>query len=1084
MLRDLAQFLSFLFALKNRLRVAGSSLVVLGLLPGLAPSNVYSQTQSVVENQKPPAEFVPGQHELKGGQTNSYRILLKAGDFLSASVTQKQIDVSVVLYAPGGKKIAETDSPNDQWGSEPALLFAEEAGEFRVDILSPNSRAAAGSYEIERVSVRTATADDKKQAAIQRKFDEATTLGNERDAASRLRAIQLTKEVLEFYQSSKETYRQALALRAIGVLYLQVGDYRAALTNLDQSMTLVTALNDLRQQEVIETFLGGVHDVLGDQAKAIVHYERAIGLAKKSGNRGVEASSLNNIGKIHNDASDWDQARDYYLQALPVFRALGNQRTEGITLNNIGISYLLSGDPEKALDYLQEAVTLLRIVKDKNAEAYSLSNIGDSYRRLSNYQKALDFFQQAQTIQKDGNRSQEADTLDLMGVTYSEMGQPQTALTYHQQSLKIQQQVGNVRREGVSLRNLGHVYLLLNQPDQALENLDAAITIFRRIGDLNSAAIALQDSATAQLQKQNLEEARRNISESLSLVETVRARSGSPLLRASYLASRESAYEFYIDLLMQQDARNPGMGHDAEALQASERGRARSLLETLNESTVAIRKGVSSELVDREQSIRQLLNAKAQRLIQLTALKGSPQELETLNKEINSLEDDYQQVTSAIRKSSPTYAALTQPNPLGLKEIQDELDPDSLILEYSLGTDRSYLWVIGKSSLKAFQLPKRSDVEAVARELYQSLTARSFSKALETAEDRAARIAKADQRSRELIEQLSSMVLSPAAAELGTKRLIIVADGALQYVPFASLSTSIGSASARSGATPNYRPIILDHEVLNLPSASILAVQRRTLAGRPLAPKGVAVLADPVFSTTDTRLRTKEDSGRAQARSPIRTTAEDGDLRIIEHKSGAGGEMIIRRLPYTRQEADEILAVATGPQNLKAVDFQASRITAVSSELSNYRYLHFATHGYLDTARPNLSAIVLSLVDENGKPADGFLRALDIYNLKLPAELVVLSACETGLGKDIKGEGLEGLTQGFMYAGARRVVVSLWNVNDKATASLMGRLYSGMLRTHKTPAAALRAAQIEMLRARQWQSPYYWAAFVIQGDWK
>lgn len=169
---------------------------------------------------------------------------------------------------------------------------------------------------------------------------------------------------------------------------------------------------------------------------------------------------------------------------------------------------------------------------------------------------------------------------------------------------------------------------------------------------------------------------------------------------------------------------------------------------------------------------------------------------------------------------------------------------------------------------------------------------------------------------------------------------------------------------------------------------------------------------------------------------------------------------------------------------MKALGFRASRSLATSKELSKYRYVHFATHGYLDTARAGLSAIVLSMFDEQGKPVDGFLRTHDIYNLKLPAELVVLSACETGLGKDIKGEGLEGLTRGFMYAGARRVVVSLWNVNDKATASLMQRLYTEMLRNNKTPAAALRAAQIEMLRTRQWQSPYFWAPFVMQGEWR
>ena len=188
-------------------------------------------------------------------------------------------------------------------------------------------------------------------------------------------------------------------------------------------------------------------------------------------------------------------------------------------------------------------------------------------------------------------------------------------------------------------------------------------------------------------------------------------------------------------------------------------------------------------------------------------------------------------------------------------------------------------------------------------------------------------------------------------------------------------------------------------------------------------------------------------------------------------------------MPFTRWEADQILAVAPAGSKFKALDFRANRATATRGELSKYRYVHFATHGYLDTERAGFSAIVLSMVDEEGKPQDGFLRTHDIYNLKLPAEMVVLSACETGLGKDVTGEGLEGLTRGFMYAGARRVVFSLWNVNDKATAALMQRLYSGMVRNGKTPAAALRAAQIEMLRSNQWQSPYYWAAFVMQGEW-
>jgi CHAT domain-containing protein len=304
----------------------------------------------------------------------------------------------------------------------------------------------------------------------------------------------------------------------------------------------------------------------------------------------------------------------------------------------------------------------------------------------------------------------------------------------------------------------------------------------------------------------------------------------------------------------------------------------------------------------------------------------------------------------------------------------------------------------------------------------------------------------------------------PAAATFGKKRLVVISDGALQYVPFAALSLGFN------------RPLILDNEIISLPSASSFAVQRQNLSNREPAPKAVAVIADPVFSLNDARLK---------ASAAVTDSSGQGSTRRIEHLSGsANGQLSIPRLPFTRWEADQILAVAPRESSMKALDFSANRSIATSEALSKYRYVHFATHGYLDTTRAGLSAIVLSMVDETGKPQDGFLRTHDIYNLRLSADLVVLSACETALGKDVKGEGIEGLTRAFMYAGARRVVVSLWNVNDMATAALMQRVYTGMLRGNKTPAAALRGAQIEMLRMRPWQSPYYWAAFVMQGEWK
>jgi CHAT domain-containing protein len=258
---------------------------------------------------------------------------------------------------------------------------------------------------------------------------------------------------------------------------------------------------------------------------------------------------------------------------------------------------------------------------------------------------------------------------------------------------------------------------------------------------------------------------------------------------------------------------------------------------------------------------------------------------------------------------------------------------------------------------------------------------------------------------------------------------------------------------------------------VSLPSASTIAELRREVAGRKPAPGKIAVLADPVFQADDPRVQKRADA--AATEKAAAAALED-----------SGVQRMVPRIPFTRQEADRIMQLAGGKDSLEAVDFRASLAMAKSAELGQYRYLHFATHGYLDSERPELSALVFSLVDEKGRPEPGFLRASDIYNLKLPAELVVLSACETGLGKEIRGEGIVGLTRGFMYAGAPRVVVSLWSVDDRATEELMAGFYERLFEQNLTPAAALREAQAAMAKDQRWSAPYYWAAFVLQGEWR
>ncbi len=1065
----------------------------------------YPNSSGIIQQDSTALE--PGaniERELKGGEAHIFRLTLISGQFMQVVVNQKGIDVAVTLSGPDGKQMANVDNPNGQWGPEPVVAVAEISGTHRLEVRSPNKNAAAGRYGIKVVDLREATAKDKDFVAADRAFEQGQKLFGQRTTASLREAIEKFKQALVLLQSNEARDRQATMLYMLAIAYYNSGEIQTAAAHFKRALPLFQAEADRLGEARILNYLGGASDISGDLQAALRYYDQALQIFRAEKDQRSEAILLNNIGKIYYDFADWQKALEYYNRALSLFGTVNNQRSEANTLRNIGSVHVYLGDPNRGLEYYQHALRLQRTAGDKTGEALTLTFMGFAQARLNNPQPALEFYNQALQLQRaTGDRRWEGITLGTIGSIYSRIGEQQKALEYDQQSLELTRAVGDRRYEAMALGNIGDAYALSGQPQKGKEYYDQALALFRNLDDRNSIARILQGLARAELGMNNLSGARNRIEEALSEVEKVRGRIGSQQSRASYLATLQSAYTFYIDLMMQMHRLSPTEGHDAAALQVSERARTRSLLEMLTEARVNIREGVDAALLERERTLLQLLNAKAQRQVQLLSQKNTGVQLAVLSKEISELEDHFQQAQVAIRKASPGYAALTQPQPLGLKEIQTQLDQGTLLLEYSLGEERSYVWAVTRNSLTTYELPKREQIEKAARRVYDLLSARSKSKApgssptvkegpdFETPQQKQGRIAQTDSQLLDATKELSRMVLGPLGSELRAERLVVVADGALQYVPFSVLPVVNGQSVGPSNRTNNgrritdngpltvYRSLIEDHEIISLPSASALAIQREGLRNRKPAANAVAVIADPVFSITDERLGAQARTG-AVKQPQVDASAS---ARSIEHLADDSG-LIIRRLKFTRQEADQILAEAPRAKSFKAIDFKANRATVTGGELSRYRYVHFATHGYIDSERPELSAIVLSLVDTEGKPQDGFLRAHDIYNLNLPAELVVLSACETGLGKEIKGEGLVGLTRGFMYAGARRVVVSLWNVNDKATAELMARFYRGMLRENKTPAAALRTAQMEMSRQKQWQSPYYWAAFTLQGEWR
>ncbi|WP_293337758.1 CHAT domain-containing tetratricopeptide repeat protein [Microcoleus sp. CAWBG58] len=851
------------------------------------------------------------------------------------------------------------------------------------------------------------------------------------------------------------------ALKEGRLLYQQgtVESKKSALAQFEIALKLFREAGDRHGEAVALLGIGRVYNDLGEKQKALEYYSQSLPLFRAVGDRSGEAATLTSIGSVYSHLGEKQKALEYYSQSLPLSRAVGDRRGEARTLDGIGSVYSYLGEKQKALEYYSQSLPLSRAVGDRRGEARTLDGIGSVYL-LRDPRKALEYYSQSLPLRRAvGDRSGEAATLNNIGLVYDLLGDPHKALEYYSQSLPLRRAVGDRSGEAATLSNSGLVYLALGDEQKALEYYSQSLRLNRAVGNRSVEAINLLNMAYVKRERNNLPEAIKDIESSIAIVENLRTKITSPELRSSYFATVQEYYEFYIDLLMQLHKTNPKSGYDTKALEASERSRARSLLELLQESNANIREGISPDLLQQEKSLQQQLDATEQRHIELVnSPNPNPDLVEATDKKRMELLQQYQQNQTQIRSTSPRYASLTQPQPLTLPEIQKQiLDDNTILLQYSLGEDRSYLWVVTATGITSYELPKRADIETAARTFRDSVTD--------------GRYREIPKRVAEASAGLSELILQPAAAQLGQKRLLIVPDGVLHYTPFAALSlTQVAGQNAS-----NF--LIARHEIITLPSASTLSILRQNYADRKQPSRTLAILADPVFSPDDERVKSKVPQATTEK-------LELNNLGLNRSSRASNLAWPPTRLPFTRKEADIILSLVPSVARTQQFDFAASRTAATDRNLANYQIVHFATHGIANSKNPELSGIMMSMVDDKGNLVNGFLRLNDIFNLKLAANLVVLSACQTGLGQNIQGEGMVGLTRGFMYAGAQRVAVSLWNVDDEGTSLLMQKFYQKMLLQKLPPAAALRAAQMEMMQQEPWKSPYYWAAFTLQGEWK
>ncbi len=886
-------------------------------------------------------------------------------------------------------------------------------------------------------------------------------------------------------QQTGDIPAEAKAHNCIGEISYFLGNLKDAMSSYKEALGLWDSSGHRHGRAQTLLYLGYAHSDLSELEQALGYYGEALSIWRSQGEKRGQALTQVALGRLNFRMGENQQALNFYLDAKELIDAMGDAVWQASVRAGMGSVYYRMGEYQKALNYRRQAVNLFRSAGLRMAELELLLSLGETFVASGDYEKALDHFQEAHTLSLDlSNQRWESLSLGLIGSVHHSLGNLNEALQYYERSLSIKRPGEDRRYEAYTLGNIGRAHEQLGESDKARSYFSRAIALSNAASDQPGEAAGLFNLARSERNRGDLSVARRHIESSLRIIESLRNKVDSQYLRGAFIASVHDHYELYVDLLMSMDGLRPSEGFAVAAFEACERARARTLLDSLTEAGVDIRQGVESDLLERERSLQRELNTKAEHQMQLLSSGTDEVESAAIEKKIQELTTEYEQLQSLIRSKSPRYAALTQPQPLSLEAIQREvLDDETLLLEYALGEERSFLWAVTEKAYTSHELPPRAEIEGSARTVYELLTARQPLPGDDVRKHRT-RVKEADSRYWQEAARLSEMVLGPVADQLESKRLLVVSDGLLQYLPFGALPVP-----GTEGNSNEPVPLVVEHDMVSMPSASTLAVLRRETAGRKVAAKAVAVLADPVFERDDPRLGGEgAESQKAVEKDRVGASHDPpvaSDLHRALRDIGfvREGRLRIPRLPSTRREAEAIIAAVPPGAGLEAIDFRASRKTATDSMLADYRIIHFATHGLLNNEHPELSGILLSMVDEKGGPQNGFLRLHDIYNLNLPVELVVLSACNSGLGKNVRGEGLVGIVRGFMYAGAERVVASLWKVDDEATGDLMKVFYKEIFREGVAPAAALRKAQIAMWQQEQWRAPFYWAAFVLQGEW-
>ncbi len=1026
-----------------------------------------------------------------------HRLLI--GSMESAQSGPVEIKIGAEVVAGDGERVdataskafaeAETLTADGMADSlEKAIDKYQHAGQLWRGIKSPEAIEAlnrcanvyflSGKYEHARALNEQAVNESRQYGDRLGMFRSLNSLAIDYSYLSdNSRAQQYLDQVLRDCDASASIEQQAIVAGAHngkGFVYYGLGN---SLKSLDESKTALKLWTDIGSRKgQADAHLNMAYALsnLGDQTEARRHFDQAIGLYRDIRDRQGEGRSITGTGLIDSLEGNEQASLTAHLKARELFRLIGDQQGEAITFNAAGQAYEDLKDQQTALDNYQKALELFVANGSFDSAASSEYKIARIFRAAGDLKTALEHYRRMILFCRAGRKERmEAYALKDIAEMYEKQGKVDQALALSRRVLETYRRVGDLRGEALALNSIGDLFFEHYAKRQALSSYRAALPLIKAAGDRDGTIDTLYSIAFAACDSGRYDEALHAVHDSIDEIETLRNYLISPERRTSYFSAVQQHYALYVNLLMELQRRDPNSGYAATAFGASESEKARTLVESIAESGANIRDGLDPDLIEKDGALTRELMANERVEMQLAANTETRAEAADIERHVREIIARQQVLQAQMREQNPRYAALILPQPVKLEEVQAGLQgEDTMLLEYSLGERKSYLWAVTRDSVESYELPPRATIDAQVREVYNSLTVRQ-----DTADESTyqARVELADAQYEAAAAKLSETLLGKVAARLGQRRLLIVADGVLQYVPFEALTLPAPARDAKTAAANGNAastPLLTDHEVITLPSFSALLALRRWRRRAPSSDKVLAIFADPVFAERQNLF--------ASANSKPAT--EDQLSAALRGMKGFEEEKPIKRLPYSLKEAAGIGELLQPKQYVSSTGPAANRSVVLSPEMSQYQIIHFATHGFVNSEYPILSGLLLSGESRTGD--NGFIGMNDIYNLRLSAKLVVLSACNSALGKEVKGEGIFGLSRGFMYAGSSSVVASLWKVDDHATAELMKRFYAAMLGDHLPPAAALRAAKISLKKESRWSSPYYWAAFVIQGEYR